>query len=305
MLLIFVSLVACQAKPATNPTAVPTPVPLLATAVPPTATSVPPTVIPLPTLTMDQVMNATYIAPQYNKTVTLVNGKFESGSGVDYLQVEILPQVAFGDLDEDGDDDSVLLLAENGGGSGVFVSLIVLINQDGNPLQSAYMLIDDRPQIEDLSITDGKIQLATAVHWINDPMCCPTKKIFGYWAYTNHALRAVHFTSQLPGGAERAIHITSPIDGAQVSGSVLVVGNMPVAPFENTLAYHIYDNSGTQLAEGAFMVNSADMGAPATFSNTFDLPSLSVGTVVWLELREVSMADGSTIALEAVKLEIK
>jgi len=26
---------------------------------------------------------------------------------------------------------------------------------------------------------------------------------------------------------------------------------------------------------------------------------------VWLELREVSMADGSTIALEAVKLEIK
>jgi hypothetical protein len=305
ILLVIFFLTGCQVNPVNNPTIEPTQIPPTVTTIPPSATPLSPTVPPIPKLTIDQLKNSTYITPQYNKTVALVNGKYENGSGADYLQMNLLPQIAFGDLNGDGVEDAAVLLAENGGGSGVFVSLVVVLNNNGKPEQFGAALIDDRPVIKDLSIAGGKINLAAVIHNINDPMCCPSKDVIQVFQINKIGLKLVHFASKVSNGAERTISITSPLNGTQVSGSVLVVGNMPMAPFENTLGYRIYDDSANQLAEGSFMVNSADMGAPATISTTINLPSVPDGTIVWLELREVSMADGSIIALSAVRLIIQ
>ena len=80
---------------------------------------------------------------------------------------------------------------------------------------------------------------------------------------------------------------------------------MPIAPFENNLTYRISDDSGNVLVDGSFNVNSDGMGGPATFDNRIDIPSLPAGTELWIELLDTSMADGSILALETVRLVVE
>ena len=120
--------------------------------------------------------------------------------------------------------------------------------------------------------------------------------------YTKSGLEMTHFVSKTSDGTERSINIESPASGTQVSGSVQVKGKMSIAPFENNLAYRIYDASGNELAAGPFMVNADTMGGPGTFDNVIDLSTIPAGLVVRLELQDLSMADGSTLAMDLVEL---
>ena len=124
-----------------------------------------------------QLKNATYLAPQSGQTVTLVDGKYEGGSGATYLSLALLPQMAFGDLNGDGGGDAAALLAENTGGSGTFVSLVALLNQDGQAVQAGASFVDDRPQIDSLEIQDGQIILQAIVHQPTDPMTSPSLQV--------------------------------------------------------------------------------------------------------------------------------
>ncbi|HSQ17718.1 MAG TPA: hypothetical protein VLM83_08480, partial [Anaerolineales bacterium] len=94
---------------------------VLPTPVPPTP--VPPTLTPPPALSAEQLKNATYFAPNYGRQVTLRDGSFEE---VGVLWVSLLTYIAFGDLNGDELPDAAVFLAENGGGTGVFVSLVVV-----------------------------------------------------------------------------------------------------------------------------------------------------------------------------------
>ena len=114
----------------------------------------------------------------------------------------------------------------------------------------------------------------------------------------------IHFISKTPDGSERSITINSPKKGNQVSRSIQVVGSMPIGPFENTVTYRIYDESGNNLAEGPFMVNSDGAGGPASFDAPIDISALPQGIPIRLELVDFSMADGSTLALDSVELVI-
>jgi len=114
-----------------------------------------------------------------------------------------------------------------------------------------------------------------------------------------------HFVSYTQNGSERSITIESPQNGDQVSGSIQLKGNMPIGPFENTVAYRIYDGSGNELVAGPFMVNSNGAGGPATFDAPIDISTLPTGIAIQLDLVDVSMADGSTIALDSVELVTK
>ena len=114
-----------------------------------------PTNPPTAPLTLDQLRNYPYLAPQYNRVAPLKDGKNETGSGADIFSVFLQPEVAFGDLNGDGVEDAAVLLAENGGGTGVFFSLIAVLNENGAPMQATMEFIDDRPRIDFLTITDG------------------------------------------------------------------------------------------------------------------------------------------------------
>lgn len=288
--LLMLTLSACASAPST-PTAAPisdstdTPIPATATAAPTTP----------PGLSIDQVKNMSIWLPTYQETVQLNQGSFQRDGGEDSLYVNLLEPFATGDLNGDGVDDLAVLLAENGGGSGTFVSLITFFNQDGQPIQQPGVLIDDRPLINDLSIQDQKIIVKATIHSANDPACCPAWDVTETYAVdSSSALALWSLKSMTADNRERSIQIDTPSNGETVSGEIRVSGSMPIGPFENTLAYTFYDENGTALTSGPFSVNTANPGDPATFDQTLPLPDVPAGSRVRLTLAEENMADGTT-----------
>jgi hypothetical protein len=50
-----------------------------------------PTTPPITPLTLDQLENYTYLAPQYNRVASLKDGTFETGTGADIFFASLLP----------------------------------------------------------------------------------------------------------------------------------------------------------------------------------------------------------------------
>jgi serine protease inhibitor len=113
------------------------------------------------------------------------------------------------------------------------------------------------------------------------------------------------FTSQTPSGQERAINIRAPLNGAEVSGSITITGDITIAPFENNLTYTVYDSQYRPIAQSYTMVNAPDFGAPGTFALTIDLAALGLAGDIYIEITDLSAADGSVLALSQVHLKVR
>ncbi len=265
-----------------------------------------PTSAPAP-LTPESVRNARYMLGLLGgfRTVQLANGAYQGGQGPDYVSVSMLDFLAFADLNQDGTADAVTLVAENYGGSGFFVYLVVFLDQNGQPQFYASTLVDDRPMVNALTVQDGDILLDVVVHTSADALCCPSFRVVDRYRLEGAVLALRERVSFTPGGLERRITIDSPREGETVSGSVRVVGSVTITPFEANLACRIYDLRGAELAALPFMVSAPDMGAPGAFDNVIDLSAIPAGTTIRLELQEVSMADGSLMTMNSVTLTVR
>lgn len=275
---------------------------LVATAQP---TAIPSTPAPQFELSEALLRNMTYQSPYFNIPVTLQDGQYRLSNDAGTQTVDLLSHIAFGDLNGDGLNDAVVLLAENGGGSGTFVSLVAILNQNGQAVQAGSILVDDRPVINSLSISNRQIVLDGVIHSLSDTMTSPTIPALQIYLLDETGLQRVSLTSPTPSGGVHAITITSPQWGERVTGSVRVIGEMPIGPFENNLLYQLVDAAGNVLDASGFQVQSDGIGGPATFDNTINLPTLASGQSVWLELKELSMADGSPMAIARVKLIVE
>ncbi len=269
------------------------------------------TVIPLPVstiqpaapvLTDDRLLNAEYLSPLMQVPVQLVDGEYSATVDGTELHMTVYPGIAHGDLNADGIEDAALLLSENTGGSGFFVSLLAVYSKDGQFAHTQGVLIDDRPVIKELEIADGVIKLNALVHGPNDPMVDPTTSMRGEYSLFGGRVVLTHLVTAFGGGGEHAINIDTPIDGEFVSGTVQVQGSMPIGPFENNLSMLISNPLIGQLAHEGFMVQAPEMGAPATFDNPVTIPDVPAGTQILLVLSELSMADGTPMALDSVLL---
>lgn len=258
-----------------------------------------------PALTEETLLNARLLSPMLQAPIQLVEGSFSGVvDGVD-LTARALPGIQFGELNGDGIPDAAWLLAEDTGGSGVFVSLMVVYSQAELFRQAPGILIDDRPVIDVVSIEDGVVKISGLVHGPNDPMVDPTTVISAEYRLFGDRLVESHLVAAFSGGSEHRIQIDAPLEGEEVSGSFLISGSMPIGPFENNLALKILDKAGNQLLYQGFMVQAEDMGAPATFANPVDLPSVAAGTEILVMLSELSMADGTPIAIDSVLVKVK
>ena len=85
--------------------------------------------------------------------------------------------MAYGDLNGDGMEDAAVLLAESSGGSGTFISVAAVVNQDGQPVNAGTAPVGDRPQLKSLAIQNGQIVMEIVTQGPDDPMCCPTLKV--------------------------------------------------------------------------------------------------------------------------------
>jgi len=297
LLIAIVSACAPTAPPATPP--VPSVAPTTPAAMPT------PTPVLIPTqavLTPEGLRNMEYDLPVSQKRVRLTDGKYQSGSGSDIHSVGMAEPIGLGDLNGDGLDDAVVVLGENMGGSGTFESLVVVVNRDGVPVQSGSVELGDRVGINAITIQNLRVTVDQTVHGPQDPFCCPTVPVSETFRLTGSDLVVDRVTSKTPLGQERAITIESPQYGTLVSSPVGVTGSETIAPFENNLVFRVYDEGRRQLSEGYITVTAAEPGGPATFETVIDVSAVPSGQAFWLEILDISAADGSTLALAAVQL---
>lgn len=233
----------------------------------------------------------------------LTDGVFERGedpAGVDFMRVRLGDTVAFGDLNGDGLPDAAVLLAVNYGGTGVFVWLVAVLNRAGSGEQAAVYFVDDRPLVESLDINDAQIRLEGLIHGPNDPGCCPNQPIRWSWRLMPAGLNLVSASTRI-GDLWREINLEAPLENSRVGDRVEVRGGVPVMPFEATLNYRIYSEEGVEYRFSYLMVDAPDYGYPGTFQEEIDLSGIPPGAL-YLEVFEMSAADGSVLALRAVRL---
>lgn len=290
--------------------AVTTPTPQPVPSEPPTATDTP---IPA-LLTLEQLKNAEVkisgvSGTGVSQTVKLTDGIFQSGSdpaSTDFASVVMGEQVAYGDLNGDGAQDAAIILAENYGGTGVFVSVAVMLNRGGQPVFAASAGIDDRPVTNSLSIQGGEILLDAIIHGPNDPGCCaaqPVTETFRLWGGN---LTLTRYTSKIPNGAERVIEITSPAQGSQVSGPFTINGYVTIAPFENTLGYSVFvEGAADPALQSAIIVNAAEMGGPGDFALPLDLTNDGIKGNVRIQISDISPANGASLAVATLFITVQ
>ncbi len=256
-------------------------------------------------LTETTIMNLEYQSPMLQVPVQLVDGRFNGVVDGVELNARIEANIQFGDLNADEITDAAWLIAEDTGGTGVFVSLMVIYSHGDGFKQADGIYIDDRPIVNSMAISDGLVTFSGLVHGSNDPMVNPTTTINIEWTLFDDRLVRTRMSSAFGGGGEHIIFIEQPSDGEEVSESFALVGTMPIGPFENNLSLLISAPLSGQLLHEGFMVQAEDMGAPATFNNLIQVPEVPPGTVLLVTLREISMEDGSPIAIDSVRVIVK
>jgi hypothetical protein len=241
------------------------------------------------------------------EVVQLSDGKLEQGTpgSEDFMSIAVTDFVALGDLDADGAEEAAALIAENYGGTGVFVFLAVYAEVNGTWTFQTSTMVDDRPQPRELSIARNEIFLDAVVHGPDEPMCCPALRTTRHYRLVENQLDMIDYTTFTPDGQPRTITIESPVDGAEVFTSVPIKGHVAIAPFENNLVYRIFDISGIELAAGAITVTAPDLGAPGTFESLIPIGGVLSGSIIRLEVQDESAADGSLLAMDSVELVVK
>lgn len=145
--------------------------------------------------TLDELRNLTYTGLGNDpRTVTLKDGRWE---GAPYVEgVASRPRVdavdnlrLVGDLDADGSDEAVTLLAQHGGGTGEYLYLSVVDRIDRGPVNTATTRVGDRVQVRRATIDSGTIVLNVVQAGPDDAMCCPGDLVTRRWTLGEDGLR--------------------------------------------------------------------------------------------------------------------
>lgn len=126
-------------------------------------------------LTLEALANLTYrsqLTP--SGEITLVDGRYEDPANRVFAVLAAAP-MAFGTLN--GQDAAAVLLAESSGASSVFVTLAIVVDQNGEPVNVASALLGDRVDVYALEMDGSRILVDMVRHGPNDPMCCPTEVV--------------------------------------------------------------------------------------------------------------------------------
>lgn len=115
-------------------------------------------------------------------SVTLTNGEYTNtafdpaGTGSPIYDTR-MEAVTFGDMNADGQEDAVIELRTNTGGTGRFVELALVLNAEGQPQYTTSVAIGDRTVVRALSIADAILVADLITHAESDPLCCPTLEV--------------------------------------------------------------------------------------------------------------------------------
>ena len=140
-----------------------------------------------------------------------------------------------GDLEGDGTEEAVVLLAGSAGGSGENLYLAVVGRRKGHPRNVATALVGDRVQVRDARVEARRIILDVVQAGPNDAMCCPGELATRCWALESGRLKeaAPKITGRLSpeamGGVEWVLREWDPGEAAPAEPEVtlrLDAGNL-------------------------------------------------------------------------------
>jgi len=85
--------------------------------------------------------------------------------------------VFYGDINADGLEDALVVLSTQNDGSGHFVELAAVLNQNRSFYNVATISLGDRVVVEFGKVENGTIVLNMRVYSPNDGLCCPSQFI--------------------------------------------------------------------------------------------------------------------------------
>ena len=119
-------------------------------------------------------LNATYTIE--DRAVPLINGSFKAAAApgsATMIKATAFGQPLFGDLDHDGDEDAVVVILYDPGGSGTFYYIAAAINHNGSYKGTAGYLLGDRIIAQLVEFHDGRVQAHYLDRRPGQPMSAP------------------------------------------------------------------------------------------------------------------------------------
>ncbi|MBO3457140.1 hypothetical protein G7B40_029425 [Aetokthonos hydrillicola Thurmond2011] len=141
-------------------------------------------------LTKETLSNAEYHVSDYG-SFKLTNGSYRNQETK--LSVSGGKTITLGDLNNDGIKDAVTLLTVNGGGSGIFEYLAVIINEKGSLKNAATEYLGDRVVVQSVSISAGKIKVVMLTQGPGDGLCCPRLKVAQTYILQGNKLKRIGY----------------------------------------------------------------------------------------------------------------
>lgn len=143
-------------------------------------------------ITKSEVTGATF-AGVLDAPFTLEDGRFEGapyvkGTASRPVAILLTDLIVLHDLDGDGIDEAVAVLAVNTGGSGLFFYLSVVASRDGIAQSIAVAPLGDRTKQLQITVDGRRILLNSLEHGSGDPMCCPTQTWRREWLWADEGL---------------------------------------------------------------------------------------------------------------------
>ncbi len=131
-------------------------------------------------ISADQLNELSYTGI-YDEPVALTAGRYEgppfASGGASRPTVTLIDwMVARGDLNADGNEDAAVYLVEDSGGSGSFVYLAVVLSAHGEAVNSASILVGDRPRIRSLRIANGVVETELIAAGAAEPLALPAHR---------------------------------------------------------------------------------------------------------------------------------
>jgi heat shock protein HslJ len=136
--------------------------------------------------TPEELANATYSGIE-ESPVTLTGGRWEgepyAEGGASRPSVGLAKDFSLqGDLDGDGNDESVALLWQSSGGSGTFDYIAVMDRENDAVINLATAGIGDRVQVRSGRIENGLIVLDVIQQAAGEAACCPSQLASRSWS---------------------------------------------------------------------------------------------------------------------------
>jgi peptidoglycan/xylan/chitin deacetylase (PgdA/CDA1 family) len=134
---------------------------------------------------------------------------------------------SFADLDEDGDEDAIVFLVVDPGGSGTFHYMVAVLNDGGISTPVTPEFLGDRVFVRSAGIESGEILVEIATHGPETPFCCLDTISERTYSLKDRSLRLerqidspMTDAGDLPFSAPKTIEFAPSANSASVAGRI-------------------------------------------------------------------------------------